>query len=117
MNVKNALPRVGAAIGHHAKPALRDSLLLGETVRNGEHFSDKLFISILQIEQGRYVLGGNDQDVNRRLGPHVFESNDGVVAIDDLSFDLSLDNAAEKTVAHEFASLPIVVELGTWLRS
>ena len=46
------------------------------------------------------MLAGNNEEVDRRLRPHVLESDYRLIFVHNLSGSLSLNNAAEDAVFH-----------------
>jgi hypothetical protein len=56
----------------------------------------------LQIQNRGDVLARNDQDMDRRLWTDVPEGDYGLVAVNDIAFNSTLDNATEKTITHHY---------------
>jgi hypothetical protein len=52
------------------------------------------------------MFAGYDEYMNRRSRNDVLESHYRFVTINDIGFDLAVDDAAEKTIVHGFPSGP-----------
>ena len=100
VNVKDRLSGVGAAVDDEAVTVLGDALLLGETVGDAVNSADELADVVLQIREQPDVHDRHDENVDRRLRSDIPKGDDAVVAVDDIAFDLALDNAAKKTIRH-----------------
>lgn len=74
------LPTLAVTIDHQAEAALCDPDLLRDEVCHQQEVPQQPIISLGRIEDGREVLPGNNQDVDRRLRVDVFEG-DGLLVL------------------------------------
>jgi hypothetical protein len=100
VDVIDTLPRSGATIDDHAEAILRYRLIPGQLGGYKENVTEKFFISLLDIQKGRYVFARDDQDMDWGLGVDILKGDDRTVPIDDISLDITFDNAAKKTFTH-----------------
>lgn len=85
VQVIDCLPTLAVTIDHQAEAPLRDPDLPCDTVCHQQEVPQQPIISLIRIEDGREVLTGNDQDMNRRLRVDVFEGDGLLVLIHHLA--------------------------------
>jgi hypothetical protein len=95
MNMENALPRSGTAVDHHAEPTLGNPLIFSQLIDHGKNLADKTVIFLLQVEERRYVLPRNDQQMNRRFRIDVLKSHDRIVLVDNVAFNIASNDSAK----------------------
>src|SRR5688572_31406044 len=104
VQMKNALPCVGAGIDDHAKPRVGDSPLARQPRRDLKDLADQRAVLGLDIEHARDVLARNQKNMDGRLRPDVGESDDTLVLINRVGLDLPLRDTAKQTTIHERSS-------------
>jgi hypothetical protein len=104
--MENGLARPGSTVNDYPESILRNTLIPGQMIGRSKNITDKSFVFLLQVKERRYVFARHDQEMNRRLRIDVLKSHNGVILIDNVSFDLAFNDAAKKTVAHR-THLPI----------
>jgi hypothetical protein len=100
----DTLPRSSATIDNHTKTILRYPLFLGQLGGYKENVTEKPFVSVLEIEKSRYMLARDDQDMDWGLWVDILKGHNRTVLIDDISLDITFDNAAKKTFTHFITS-------------
>jgi len=85
MQMVDRLPTLAVAIDHQAEAPLRDPDLLRDAVCHQQEVPQQPIISLVRIEDGREVVTGNNQDMDRRLRVDVFEGNGLLVLIHHLA--------------------------------
>lgn len=98
--MENGLARPGSTVNDYPESILRNTLIPRQLIGRSKNITDKSFVFLLQVEERRYVFARHDQEMNRRLRIDVLKSHNGVILIDNVSFDLAFNDAAKKTVAH-----------------
>jgi len=90
MNMIYRLPSVTVTIENSPVTAIGDSPLGGDLLCREVHFPQHFPIIIRNIIGGGYMLAGNNQNVMRRLGIDVIESEDRIIFMDDITGDLTI---------------------------
>lgn len=98
MEVEDALPGVRPNIEHQPVAAIGQPFFPGDAVRGAKEGGEQLGIERVRFIDAADVVARNHQDVRRRLGMDVAESDDLIVLIDDLSWDLARRDAAERAL-------------------
>ena len=93
--MEHRLSALAVAIDHQAEAPLRDSDLLCDTVCHQQEVPKQPIISLGRIEDGREVLTGNNQDMDRRLRVDVREGIDLVILVNRSGSYLSREDIAE----------------------
>ena len=99
VKMKNFLAGITARIEDDPVAALTDPFFPGDLPGPEKDLPEQGFRSVGGVVEGGEVVLGDDQDVDRRLGPDVLEDEDALVLEEDLGRDLLADDAAEKAVA------------------
>ena len=97
------LPTLAVAIDHQAEAPLRDPDLLRDAVCHQQEVPEQPIISLGRIEDGREMLTGNDQDVDRRLRVDVFEGDRLLVLIHHLARTFPVCYLTKETGIHILA--------------
>src|SRR3990172_3088974 len=105
MQVKDTLAGVGAGVDDDAKAAVGDSLLPRQARGDFEDMTDHGAVIGCEIENAGNMPARDDENMDGRLRIDVLEGNHRVILVNDISFDLALDDATEKTIAHRLPSL------------
>src|SRR3990170_172791 len=103
--MENALAGVGAGIDNDAKAAVGDPLLPRQARGDFEDMTDHGPVIRFQVQNPGDMPARDDENMDGRLRIDVLEGNHRVILVNDISFDLALDNAAKKTIAHGLPSL------------
>jgi hypothetical protein len=107
MEMKDGLARVVAAVYDHAKTVFGDALFVGELGDQTEDIGKDIAIALLEVQQSGDVLTRDDQDMHGGFRINIPEGEHRVVPINNLRFDLAVNDTAEKTIAHRtLLSLP-----------
>jgi len=71
MDMIDRLPTIGSAIGDDAESASIHTFCFGDLIRGCVNRTDQFLVGCLQIEQGRNMFFGYDQQMRRGLGVDV----------------------------------------------
>jgi hypothetical protein len=93
--MKDALAGVRPDVDDHAKAALGDAMLARKLRRDSKDLPDQRAVVRVDIEDTNDMLAGNNQKMYRRSWPDVFKDHHGIVLIDDIRRNFSLDNVAK----------------------
>src|ERR1044071_10191244 len=104
MQMKYGLTGVGAAIDDDTEPAVSQPIVARELCRDCVNFADQRPVFGRNVQDCRDVLPWHDEKMQRRLRTDVSKRNHRVVLVNKVSFDLSLDDAAEQTIVHGSSS-------------
>ena len=94
------LSSVTVTVKNSPVTALGDSPIGGDLLCREVHFSQNFPIIIRNIIGGGDMLSRNDQNVMRRLGIDVIESENRIIFVDDVTGNLTIRNLTEQTVIH-----------------
>jgi hypothetical protein len=100
--VKNALASVGSGIDDNTEAAFSDPPVACELRGDFENVADHRSVARLDIEDSAHVLARNNQDMDRRSRADVLKGDHRIVLVNDLSFDFTFSDPAEKAVGHGF---------------
>ena len=100
VQVKNRLSRFLEAVGDEAEAPILESLLPGDLDSRSLELPQQKRLILTCVQQRRYVLSGNNQDMCRSLGVYVVKGDQFVVLIDNLGRNLAACDLAEEAVAH-----------------
>jgi hypothetical protein len=106
----DALARSRSAIDHHPETLLRDPLVLGQLSGHRKNLADKASVFLFHVEQSRYMLSRYDQQVHGRPWINILNRHYRLVLIDDLTFNVTLDDVTKKTIAH-VPALPLITRI------
>ena len=95
MQMKDALPGIGAGVDHDAITAVGDSLLARQPRRDLKDLADQRAGMLGAVRHADQMLARNNQNMHRRLGRDVLERDYGIVLINQIGLNLALDNAAK----------------------
>jgi hypothetical protein len=95
VQVKDALAGIGPGVDNHAKAALGDAMLVRKSRRDLEDLADERAVARFDIEDTYNMFARNNEDMHWRPGFNVVEGDHGIVAIDNLRLNLSINNAAK----------------------
>jgi len=98
MDVMHRLPPVGADVQHRTVSVIGDALGAGEVPGREEHAAQKVAMVIGSGVQGRNVLAGNHENMDRRLRIDVAKGHQVVVFMDDGRRDLASRDLAEQAI-------------------
>ena len=101
--MKYCLPTLAVTIDHQAEAPLRDPDLLRDAVCHQQEVPQQPIISLGRIEDGREMLTGNDQDMDRRLRVDVFEGHQLLVLIHHLAMTFPVCYLTKETGIHILA--------------
>lgn len=99
MQVKNALPGIGADVKHGAITAVQ-AAFAGQSRRTQVQLTKQLAISGTGLGQAGEMLLGHQQNMRRRAGLDILEGEDAVVLKDAPGRDFSRHDAAEEAIGH-----------------
>src|SRR5262245_56152613 len=102
VRMKHRLARIGAGVDHDTKAGVGDAQLLGQPRGYLKNFSDERTVARFDIENTGDMLARNNKHMRRRPGLDIFKRNDLIVAIDNVTFDLAVNNSAEEAIAHRY---------------
>lgn len=97
MEVEDGLSGTGADVEDGAV-ALLDVALAGDVGGSQMAAADEFGVGGLSFLQSRKMFLGNDENVCRRMGMNVFESEHMIVFINFLGWNLTADDTAEEAV-------------------
>src|SRR5262245_44261438 len=101
MQVKHALSGVGAGVDDDAITAVSDALLARQSPRDSKDLPDQLAVGFGDLGHANDMLARYDQDMHRCSRRNVFKRDDGIVSVNHIGRDLTVDNTAEETFTHE----------------
>jgi hypothetical protein len=102
VEVRHQLPALLAAVYHQAVAAFGGAFLPGQFIGNADQASHQGNISFTRLNEGSYVLPGNDQQMHRRLGVNITEGYYLIISINYVTGELAGYNLTEN--ATHFAS-------------
>ena len=94
MQMRHTLTPLLAAVDDHAI-ALRQAQLAGDFSRHQELMPDERLMFVGELVERGDFFARNDEHVRWRLRVHVAKGEAEVVLIDDVGFDLAVDDAFE----------------------
>ncbi len=100
MEVMDALPGIRPGVHHHAESARRHPVRGGELPGHLHGVSEGCLVFRPQRIDAGDMPAGDDQEMHRRLGRDVPESEHRFVAVDDVSGNVSAGDTAEQAVLH-----------------
>src|SRR6266545_6092666 len=100
VQVKDALARVRPGVDDHAKAALGDAMLARKPRHDLKNLPDERAVVRVDIEDTDDMLAGNDQNMHRRSWSDISKGHYGIVPINDIRGNFSLDNAAKEAISH-----------------
>ena len=115
MEVGDGFAAVGAVVDDEAIAGLVEFELAGDFLGGGEEMAEDGVVFGGYGGVAGVVLFGDEEDVDGGLGGNVTEGEDVVVLIDDVGWDLAIDDPFEDRFGHGPSFLPDgqVEELGT----
>ncbi|CBE69285.1 protein of unknown function [Candidatus Methylomirabilis oxygeniifera] len=100
VQVIDCLPTLTVTIDYQSKTPIRNPDLPCDPVRHQQEVAQQPIISLVRIEDGREVLTGNNQDVDRGLRVNVFESYRLLVLIHNLPRTFTIGYLTKETGIH-----------------
>lgn len=101
MHMKDDLPAAVIDIRHQAVATLSKIVLACEAIGHIRHGTDPSSVVRLKVEQGGDVPLGHDQEVNRRAGMVILNSQQQVIFIDFDGWLSVIDDIAKHTFGHQ----------------
>ena len=99
----HCLPTLAVTIDHQTEAPLCDPDLLRDAVCHQQEVPEQPIISLGRIKDGREVLPGNNQDMDRRLRVNVFEGDRLLVLIHHLARTFPVCYLTKETGIHILA--------------
>jgi hypothetical protein len=106
VEVEDRLSGVRPGVDDGAVSGLVRALLLRNLARHESQVPNSLLIFLRHGVDRLNVFLGNDENMDRRLGIHIFECQTGVVLKDNPGWHFFADKPAKQTVRHLSFSLP-----------
>jgi hypothetical protein len=107
VKMRHQLPALLAAVYHQTVAAFGDTFLPGQFIGNADQASHQGNIFFTRLNEGGYVLSGNDQQVHRRLGVNITEGKYFIIPINYVTGELTGYNLTENA-GHFASSIPFL---------
>lgn len=98
MDMRDRLPPVGTDVQNRSVSVIGDALGAGEVPRREEHPAQEVGMVVVGGVQGRDVLAGNHENVDRCLRVDVAKGHQLVIFMDEGRRDLASRDFAEQAI-------------------